>query len=109
MPMEDDPSNAAYVLDGGALLHRVRWLKNSTYGSVAEQYLQYVVKRHVASHVSVVFDGYDSGPAIKDHEHMRRLANVVSLCPDIHVEKSKPVIFEQATFLANENNKSQLI
>ena len=46
----------SYVLDGGALLHHVRWLKNATYSHIIEQYVSYV-ERHYGSCVSLVFDG----------------------------------------------------
>ena len=31
-----------HILDGGALLHKVRWLPNSTYQCIINQYLNYV-------------------------------------------------------------------
>jgi len=31
---EQMPSQVKYVVDGGALLHRVHWLKNSTFSPV---------------------------------------------------------------------------
>ena len=43
----DDKVNEAkgewvFVLDGGALLHKVRWAKGATYKQLAEQYVKYV-------------------------------------------------------------------
>ena len=58
---------AKHVLDGGALLHRVKWGKKMTYQDIAEQYVSYVRARYRQS--CVVFDGYEQGPS--DHEHLR--------------------------------------
>jgi len=60
-----------YVLDGGALLHHVRWMKNATWSQIIQQYVNYV-ERHYGLCVSVVFDGYSCDLTTKDHEHMRR-------------------------------------
>ena len=46
------------VLDGGALLHRVKWGKMS-YQQIAEQYVSYVREKYGQS--CVVFDGYEQG------------------------------------------------
>jgi len=35
-----------------------------------DQYVHYVT-HHYESNVTVVFDGYASGPSTKDHEHIR--------------------------------------
>ena len=59
--------NTDYVLDGGALLHRVRWLPNSTYNDIICQYQRYINVKFGRCHV--IFDGYGNGASIKDHEH----------------------------------------
>ena len=33
---------SGYVLDGGVLLHQMRWLKGSTYNDLAQSYVSYV-------------------------------------------------------------------
>ena len=58
------------VLDGEALLHRVRCLAGNIYKEVTMQYMSYV--RHRYGTCSIVFDGYSSRPLLKDHEHKRR-------------------------------------
>ena len=57
-----------HVLDGGALIHRVKWPKGATYSEIAKTYVSYVHQ-----HYCIIFDGYKQGPSIKDHEHQRRL------------------------------------
>ena len=47
-----------YVLDGGALLHRVQWPKGTpTYRDVFSVYCSYVKRKYDAA--TIVFDGYD--------------------------------------------------
>ena len=59
-----------YVLDGGSLLHRLPWNKGDTYGAIAESYATFTLQHYGAA--TVVFDGYDDGPFIKDNTHQRR-------------------------------------
>ena len=61
--------NTIFVLDGGALLHPVKRLPKVTYKNVVAQYLGYVKNKFGPS--SIVFDGYNAGPSIKNHEHQR--------------------------------------
>ena len=58
------------VVDGGAVLHQVKWAKSSTYAEIQKQYGNYLEHRYGIC--TIVFDGYDSGPSIKNHEHFRR-------------------------------------
>ena len=93
-----------HVLDGGALLHRVKWGKKMSYQEVAKQYVSYVRGKYGES--CVVFDGYEQGPSIKDHEHLRRVKKV---CADIQLNESMEAYKNQEVFLANEKNKHQFI
>jgi hypothetical protein len=102
------PPDVRYVVDGGALLHRVRWLKNSTYLDVVQQYILYVKKEYCGNTV-IVFDGYTDEASVKDHEHKRRAERVCAVSPNIAVDESRPVLFDQQAFLANSNNKQQFI
>ena len=95
---------ATHVLDGGALLHRVKWGKKKSYQEIAEQDVSYVRGKYGES--CIVFDGYEQGPSIKDHEHLRRVKKV---CADIQLSESMEAYKDQEVFLANEKNKHQLI
>ncbi len=86
------------VLDGGALLHRVKWGKKMSYQQIAQQY--------VYGQSCVVFYGYEQGPSKKDHEHQRRAKKV---CADIQLSESMEAYRNQEVFLANEKNKNQFI
>lgn len=74
---------AKYVLDGGALIHKVKWKKRGTYQDIVKQYVSYVRCKYGTC--CIVFDGYKQGPSIKDHEHQRR---VKKSCADIQVVES---------------------
>jgi len=67
------PVKEHYVLDGGSLLsflHRLKWKEGTTYSSIADDYASFAVKHY--GRATVVFDGYEVGPSIKDCTHQRR-------------------------------------
>ena len=94
-----------YIIDGGCLLHRVVWNQTGTYSDVAKQYLNFVIK-HYGQTCTVVFDGYASGPSIKDHEHVRRAKDCD---PDVEVIESNPAFRSQSAFLKNAKNKQAFV
>ena len=65
-----------YVLDGGSLLHRVKWLKNVPYKDIIKSYCDFVLKNYKSA--IVVFDGYKEQPSTKDVTHFRRNKKPVS-------------------------------
>ena len=95
----------SYVLDGGALLHRVRWFKGMTFNAVAAAYSNYI-RKHYAGKITVVFDGYED-EGTKSHEHLRRNSIPQSCMVDIH--KENPVPFTQDRFLSNTENKANFV
>ena len=58
------------VLDGGSILHRLKWKDGSTYSSIADNYASFTFKRY--GRATVVFDGHEAGPSIKDCTPQRR-------------------------------------
>ena len=52
------------VVDGGYLLHKVRWAPTMNVSEVLALFLKYV--NSLGGFVALVFDGYDSGPSTKD-------------------------------------------
>ena len=50
---------AEYVLDGGALIHKVTWAKKVTYQDIVKQYVGYVHAKY--GNCCIVFDGYKQG------------------------------------------------
>ena len=104
VPIVDVPSQSFYVLDGRALLHKIKWPEKSTFEEIIAAYVTYVGKKYGRS--AIVFDGYDNGPNIKDHEHKRRTGKISA---DIDVFLNKKPACDQETFLKNSKNKSKLI
>ena len=97
-----------FVIDGGALLHHVKWLRNVPLSDTMSQYVTLVKKRYGRNSI-VVFDGYETGPSIKDHEHQRRQKKATALTPDVICSDDTVVSDSQQAFLANQHNKIQFI
>jgi hypothetical protein len=97
-----------FVVDGGCLLHKVRWLMGSTFGDLVSCYATFVA-RHFGNKAWIVFDGYTSGPTTKDHEHSRRTSKKASVAPDVHFDSCSVVTFDQEAFLSNASNKQRFI
>ena len=102
---EDIGKLSGTILDGGALLHRVRWSKRIKFCSLAETYLNYIRKNY-DTEVAVVFDGYED-ESIKSHEHQRR--NFVPQSCNVKISPDNQVPFTQDRFLSNTTNKSGFI
>ena len=66
-----------YVLDDGALLHRVPWPRGSIYESVSHLYVMYVTQKYGGA--AIVFDGYNDDPTTKDATHLRRTGDCVGV------------------------------
>ena len=67
-----DMNNKVHVVDGGWLLHQVKWTSGATIKTIVTTYVNYVRAKFKDS--TVVFDGYGEEVSLKDHEHMRRMA-----------------------------------
>lgn len=60
-----------YIIDGGFLLHKVRWGKKGlTFKEVCDKYVDYVVNTFKSA--IIVFDGYQNSNSTKQAEHYRR-------------------------------------
>ena len=102
----DLDSNSTHVLDGGALLHKVRWNSANTFGHVCEQYVDYI--KNTYGNSNIIFDGYNEAPSTKDHEHMRRNINKRG-CYDVQCNVVSKVTIKQDLFLTSSLNKARLI
>ena len=100
----EPPDPSFYVLDEGALLHKVKWPSRSTFETIISVYEKYVGAKYGSS--SIVSDGYDDGPYIKDHEHKRRIGRIST---NVAVTLNNKPTCDQETFLKNSKNKSQFI
>jgi hypothetical protein len=70
-------------------------------------FLKYITSLGIL--VSVVFDGYEAGPSIKDQEHTRRSLKAGQVAPDRQLTKEIKNTGNQEAFLSNVNNKMALI
>ena len=98
------PSDVHYVLDGGVLLKRVPWSKGETFEAVCERYVEYVSRRY--GKATIVFDGYESGPGIKDVTHRRRGHGAG---PSVVLTPQTVVSLRKKDFLANKANKQRFL
>ncbi|KAG1652404.1 DNA replication complex GINS protein SLD5 [Nymphon striatum] len=85
-----------YVLDGGALLHRVHWVKGMKFNEVAKAYVNYIRRNYGSAFI--VFDGYDSPESIKSNEHLRRAGSKGST-PNIIITEDNEVPYTKERFL----------
>ncbi|EDO36625.1 predicted protein [Nematostella vectensis] len=93
-----------YVIDGGGLLHKFAWPKNSTYAEIFTLYVRHVCSSY--ANATVVFDGYH-GPSTKDEAHRRRSSNDVGAA--VSVTKEMRLMMSKKAFLGNSTNKQALI
>lgn len=96
--------NVHFVLDGGALIHRVSWHRSFTYDAIYSVYVQCVVQRY--GKATVVFDGYKNGPSTKDCTHQRRTSLST---PTVAFDSSMVAKVKKEEFLANRVNKQKFI
>ena len=96
-----------FVVDGGFLLHKVKWPGIGSYTDVCKHYSLYI-QQHYGANSTIVFDGYCTGASVKDQEHFRRVQKAKS-APDIAVSAEKPIYKNQSHFLANERNKKSFV
>lgn len=99
------PKEIAYfVLDAGALVHRIPWPPNLSYAEICSMYVQYLKRRY--KRATIVFDGYEAGPSTKDCTHQRRSSvsgPLVTFQPEMILKLKKD------EFLSNPSNKQQFI
>ena len=96
--------NVHFVLDGGALLHRVPWPHGITYDAICSLYVQYVANKY--GKATVVFDGYQNGPSTKDGTHQRRAG---AYGPTVNFDSTMIAKLKKEEFLANKENNQKFI
>ena len=99
-------ASSKYVLDGGALLHRVHWVKGMKFKEVGKAYVDYVRRNYGSTYI--IFDGYDDSTSIKSNEHMRRTGSKGS-AQNVIIRDENEVPYSKERFLSNTNNKTELI
>ena len=96
--------NKNIVLDGGMLLHKIKWEKNATVTSIIKSYINYV-SDHYGQATHIVFDGYLQH-STKDHCHKRRQP-ITGLQVDFNLQTQ--VLSSKELFLSNVNNKQKFV
>ena len=92
------------VVDGGALLHKVRWKKGMKFSEIGNVYVHYV-KMHYEKAV-IVFDGYED-ESMKRHEHLRRNSVPQSIFAKVDTNYLAP--FTEDRYLSWTENKVEFI
>ena len=96
------------VLDGGTLLHKVKWQANSSFKDILNSYYEYMkCKYRSYERCCVVFDGYSHSMSIKSTEHARRSLKTTSA--NVTVSDKMVVTTSREMFLRNIPNKVQFI
>lgn len=97
------PAETSYVLDGGALLHKLPWPKIGKFSDVLELYSRHVAKEYKV--VTIVFDGY-ANCSTKDVEHQIRTKQS---SVTVKFTESSPLLISKGPFLSNNENKQCFI
>ena len=70
------PLSDNYTLDGGSLLHGLKWVEGSSYSKIVNEYSVFTTKHY--DKATVVFDGYGNKAEIKDCAHHHRYSKNVN-------------------------------
>ena len=98
------PRQVRYVLDGGALLHRIPWNRGATFACILDSYCDYVLKKY--GKAQVVFDGY-CGASTKDMAHRQRAKGKQG--PTVSFTKDMWLTINKDIFLNNTMNYQNFI
>ena len=103
------PEIAHRVLDGGWLLHQVKWIEGDTWLEIADRYVTFIINWSLVNNVpatqlSLFLDGYES--STKDHEHLRRTKH---LCGSFNIAEDMVHFVAKEKFCDNPKNKAQLV
>ena len=96
--------NVRFVLDEGALLHRIPWSRGSSFESILSTYGNFVSINY--GEAIMVFDGYKAFTT-KDMTHKRRSKGKKGVC--ISFDRDMNLTVTKAVFLSNSQNKQRFI
>ena len=110
-PKKTDLNDLQYVLDGGALLHRIVWPSPglATYKEVCNLYCSYIKKKYETA--IVVFDGYGHNTTKQMTQQRRssgKTAPEVSFTEEMKINMKK-LFFVLNLVLSNKENKQRFI
>ena len=98
------PKQVQYVIDGGALLHRIPWTRGETFACILKRYTEYVQKKY--GKALVVFDGYCAA-STKDMAHRRWAKGKQG--PTVSFTKEMCLTVTKDIFLSNSMNKQNFL
>lgn len=101
----NDVTKFFYIIDGGMLLHRLKWEKNQKFIDIFQQYIRYL-RNNYGTNVKIVFDGYNND-GTKASERNRRYISNTSI--DYFFEEDMPLNTTKEKFLGNSKNKNRFI
>ncbi|MES9882763.1 MAG: hypothetical protein ABW185_17995 [Sedimenticola sp.] len=99
-------TDVQYVIDGGALLHRIPWNNGETYDTICSHYTRYVSEKYNRQAV-IVFDGYESGPSTKYVAHGKRAKSSTTV--PVHFTKDMICSMKKDELLSSTANKQRFI
>ena len=102
--LDSPPKTEHYVLDGGSLIFRMQWKIGDTYGSIARSCAKFTARCY--GKATVVFDGYNDGPSIKDNAHQQRRRNKT---PPVEISAETKFEGKSENFLSEPRNKHEFI
>ena len=100
-----DPVNTHYVIDGGFLIHKVKWITDQVFSAIMNNYISHI-RNNYSTNCTVIFDGYEKR-TIKQSERHRRAK--FSTSAEVHFTENMPLRISQEKFLANSKNKNNII
>ena len=100
-----DPLRTHYIMDGGFLIHKVKWTLHQSFSSIMDNYVKYI-KNNYGNICTVVFDGYES-LTTKASERNRRDKHKASA--DVYFNENMSLKISQEKFLSNTKNKNNII
>ena len=80
-------------------------MEGCTYSSIADEYASFTVKHYARA--TVVFDGYEVGPSIKDCTHQRRSRHLNA--NKVNITGATKFVGKKEDCLSNEANKQAII
>ena len=92
------------MLDGGALLQHIPWIRGATYHDLCSVYTDYVARKY--GEAIIIFDGYGE-TSTKDMIHLRRKKGQAGV--NVTFTEEMQLSMKKATFLANSMNKQRYI
>ena len=101
------PRISKHVVDGGALLYRVRWTQGQTFSEIFERYKYYLLYNFDGNGLpTIIFDGYGNATP-KDSTHLRRSGGSVG--PTVELSETARLTMNRKLFLSCGENKMNFI